>query len=279
MDLIESGVALSERGYAIHLVGRRIKFPPFKGWEVRPRLSPDQVARELRGAERAGARTGDDGLLIIDADRHGEDGPENLAVLFEGNGMALPEPTAETGGGGLHYWMRADGEVPGNTAGRLAPGVDTRGKRGQVLIPTSTHPSGGRYRWINFPPPISELPPAPEGMLAMLRKPPPAAPVKIEVRTEGGLFADGGARLYWTKAASGALSEGTRNNKGNFLAWTIGRLHAAGRCNGPLLLRELAVLLAKAGLDEREVADVCRMDETGGFRRGQSAPLFGRARP
>ena len=280
MNVRETGAALAELGYAVHRIGSDVKWPRgLKGWERRPAPTPQQARRELAGAVRLGVRTGG-GLLVLDADRHGEvDGVANLRVLFGANGMALPEPTARTGGGGLHWYFRAEGETPRNTAGRLAPGVDTRGDGGQVVAPPSTHESGRCYEWTDgLPPPVAGLPEAPAGLLALLRRPPPAPPVRVEVRTEGGLFSDGGARLYWTKAASEALSEGTRNVRGNGLAFIIGRLHAAGRCNGPALLRELAGLLSKAGLDEREIADVCRLDETGGFRRGQGSPLFGKAR-
>jgi hypothetical protein len=45
---------------------------------------------------------------------------------------------------GLHVFFACDAEVP-NSTGRLAPGVDVRGKGGYVVAAPSVHPSGAVY--------------------------------------------------------------------------------------------------------------------------------------
>jgi DNA-binding IscR family transcriptional regulator len=73
------------------------------------------------------------------------DGPEGRESL---QGLSLPPTiTAETGGGGLHYWYRLPEGVRVENTVRLAPGLDVRTKGCYVVAPPSVHRSGARYRW------------------------------------------------------------------------------------------------------------------------------------
>ena len=68
-----------------------------------------------------------------------------------------PTPCVRTGGGGLHYYFRAQG-VPKKTA--LLPGMDLQGEGALAVAPPSIHPSGQCYQWaegLRF----GELEPAP----------------------------------------------------------------------------------------------------------------------
>lgn len=53
----------------------------------------------------------------------------------------------------------------GNSAGKLGPGIDTRGQDGYTLIPPSVHPSGAAYRWADFSQVIA---PVPDWLLRLL---------------------------------------------------------------------------------------------------------------
>ena len=57
--------------------------------------------------------------------------------------------TSVTGRGGYQLLYRVQPNVMlGNTSGRLAPAVDTRGEGGQIVFPGSIHPDNGRrYQW------------------------------------------------------------------------------------------------------------------------------------
>jgi hypothetical protein len=91
-----------------------------------------------------------DGLLVVDLDkRPGKDGVSSFAAL----GKVPRTRAARTGGGGMHLYFRVPCRVP-NTAGKLGPGIDTRGEGGYVLAPGSGHVSGGRYEL------LAELEPA-----------------------------------------------------------------------------------------------------------------------
>lgn len=85
------------------------------------------------------------GLVVLDIDpRNG--GDTTLANWSE-KGLRLPEgPTAKTGSGGCHFYLRhPGGEVP--TIPGLAPGIDLKVEGSYVLAPPSLHPSGSRYIW------------------------------------------------------------------------------------------------------------------------------------
>ena len=84
------------------------------------------------------------GYVVIDGD--GSTGVTNVEEL------TLPEdaPRAETGGGGLHVFLRHPGggtRIP-NSAGKLAAKVDVRGDGGYVCLAPSLHRSGRRYAWL-----------------------------------------------------------------------------------------------------------------------------------
>ncbi|OON79196.1 bifunctional DNA primase/polymerase [Streptomyces tsukubensis] len=102
-----------------------------------------------------------------------------LRTLALRGGFTVPETVVVlTPSGGRHLWLRGtrDTRVP-NSVGRLAPGIDVRGRGGYLVGPGSLT-SHGLYR---FAPSTAHLPPAPcpTGLLRLLLpppQPPPAAP-------------------------------------------------------------------------------------------------------
>jgi len=48
---------------------------------------------------------------------------------------------------GRHVYFRTPQSPVGNSAGKIAPGVDARGTGGYCLAPPSIHPTGRRYAW------------------------------------------------------------------------------------------------------------------------------------
>ncbi len=86
-------------------------------------------------------------LDVLDCDpQHG--GDESLRDLYQEIGRdAFQTVTCETGGGGMHLYYRVNGHSLGNSEGKLAEGLDTRGVGGYVIAPPSVHPSGRVYQW------------------------------------------------------------------------------------------------------------------------------------
>ena len=99
-------------------------------------------------------------IAVIDADSiegHGIDGLTNLLDLELQHGL-LPETLkARTPSGGEHSFFHDPEGKMKSTAGVLAPGVDTRGVGGMVVLAPSLVKGKGAYAWINALP-IAQLP-------------------------------------------------------------------------------------------------------------------------
>jgi Bifunctional DNA primase/polymerase, N-terminal/AAA domain len=145
------------------------------------------------------------GLFVLDVDpKNG--GLDSLAKLPE----LPPTRAARTPSGGFHYFFRWQAPL-GNSAGKLGPGLDTRGEGGYVVVPPSII-DGKRYEWMNEDDP-AELP---DWLLKRLLPPssPPRNPVERRLVSAPELIGD----PRRSKAAStlieraGELAEGERNS-------------------------------------------------------------------
>ena len=68
--------------------------------------------------------------------------------------------------GGAHLYFKSKGKVRISTD-RIAPGVDTRGEAGYIIMPPSRNSDGGEYRFVNADD-FNDLPTFPEELLARL---------------------------------------------------------------------------------------------------------------
>lgn len=82
-------------------------------------------------------------LAVVDLDiKNGADGPGEWAALNIDDSAALEQ---ETPSGGIHkIWSTPDGIK--STAGKLGPGIDTRGEGGYIVVAPSCTPEGS-YVW------------------------------------------------------------------------------------------------------------------------------------
>ncbi|WP_018990996.1 bifunctional DNA primase/polymerase [Aromatoleum toluclasticum] len=109
--------------------------------------------------------TGEDsGLLVVDVDpRNG--GDASLATLEEIHGALPRDYVVESGGGGLHIYLRLpEGiELPCSV---LTDGIDVKCEGGYVIAPPSIHPNGTPYRLFAG----GAVPPAPDWLVALLQE-------------------------------------------------------------------------------------------------------------
>ncbi|MFH1022111.1 MAG: bifunctional DNA primase/polymerase [Planctomycetota bacterium] len=105
------------------------------------------------------------GLVVVDVD-----GAENPWLADPPEKLSGAVRSLTPGGGRHHVFRQPSGRAWGNTTGKLAPKVDTRGNGGYILAPPSVV-GGKSYRWaddagLNRPP--GELPEPPAWLAAVL---------------------------------------------------------------------------------------------------------------
>jgi putative DNA primase/helicase len=98
-----------------------------------------------------GGLTGEaSGVLVVDVDPK-SGGDLSLTDLIEAYGDEwLDTLKVRTGSGGFHFFFEyPKGLDLRNTAGKIAPGIDTRANGGYVVLPSSKHVSGNRYELLD----------------------------------------------------------------------------------------------------------------------------------
>ncbi|MEV0010819.1 bifunctional DNA primase/polymerase [Streptomyces sp. NPDC047973] len=200
-------------------------------WEQRATTDPDRIrAAWSTGAFNIGIATGPSNLFVVDLDRpkpnsdqDAPDGAANLAALCERAGHPVPRTrTIRTASGGTHLYFSAPAAVRlHNTAGTLAPLVDTRAWGGYVVATGST--IHGHTYAVHGPALINPLPPWLMGILVPPHPKPAAAPAPAPVRAHR--YAE--TALHREQSAVRSAPEGRRNATllasvramGRFVAW------------------------------------------------------------
>jgi hypothetical protein len=246
-DLLSAALEAAERGWPVLPLKPGGKRPALHGenacthtgpcagghlkWEQRATTDPDRIrAAWTAGAFNVGIATGPAGLLVVDLDKPKTNsnadtpcGVTTFHALCERAGQVVPATrTVRTASGGQHLYFAAPaGTRLTNSAGTLAPLVDTRAHGGYVVAPGSTTPAG-TYDVLDDRPPA----PLPEWLYTRLTarqvlRALTAAPVasRSSRRATAALDAE--------TAAVAATTEGGRNARllagaralGRFVAW------------------------------------------------------------
>ncbi|MFE9447377.1 bifunctional DNA primase/polymerase [Streptomyces sp. NPDC006739] len=201
-------------------------------WEQRATTDPDRIrAAWSRAPFNVGIATGPSGLVVVDLDMPKEkgssDAPSGAATfeaLCERAGHTVPDThRTRTASGGQHLYLAApSGARLANTAGTLAPLVDTRAWGGYVVAAGSIT-AAGPYETVNDSP-VAALP---VWLLRLLEPAPvqPAAPLRLPA-VSGSRAAV--AALEAECAAVTAAPESMRNITLNRCAFKVGRFVAWG---------------------------------------------------
>jgi Bifunctional DNA primase/polymerase, N-terminal len=210
--------------------------PTGSGWNKRPAINGWQssAATDARTIAQwwvqfpnaaVGIPLGQIGVIVIDADRHGQDSPDgvaNLQELLREN--EWPEhPVADTAGGGEHHFFRnLEGEnALGNGEGTIANlGINVRGSGGFIVAPLSRRLDKQMWEPRDSTPHLAEafsensIPIIPDWLAERLRKPRTPAGQKVGERERSYAV----AALRGCESELKSASNGARNNTLNTFA-------------------------------------------------------------
>ena len=212
------------------------------------------------------------GVVVLDVDpKNG--GDDGLVGLREEYGNLPATRTVVTGGGGAHFYFRHPGEEIRNSAGRLGPGLDVRGDGGYVVAPPSVHVSGSSYEWADSTPVAAP----PDWLVAEMRGTRKRVSAKGVNGTPVPAPAPDGGTAYGKKALEretatvSSAAEGTRNDRLNTAAFSLGQLVAGGELERHVVEAALTAAARTAGLPDEEAARTIESGITAGMREPRSA--------
>jgi hypothetical protein len=184
-------------------------------------------------------------LLALDFDpKHG--GDASLHDLIEAHGDSWTDTlTHRTGSGGFHFFFQYSLDIElRNSAGKVAPGVDTRGEGGYVVLPPSIHASGNSYEMMK----VAVVRPVPDWLIAALKEDDSARVID---------FQELKGRKTFARAYGDPFYDGTRNS-GLFGVgigrWRYGWVEDVTELHAQLL--EVNAARCVPPLDDAEVAEM-----------------------
>lgn len=146
--MLRTALSLAQKGLAVFPCRVRDKRPAtangLKDASSDPAVIAEWWRREpqLNVAIATGAASG---IFVVDVD--GLDAEVELRRLEAEYGELPATVEVITPRPGRHLYFKMPETPVRNSAGKIAPGIDTRGTGGYVLVPPSIHPSGRPYHW------------------------------------------------------------------------------------------------------------------------------------
>ncbi|MQL64424.1 DNA primase [Streptomyces vinaceus] len=247
--LLSAALGAAERGWHVFPLRPGTKRPALHGetacpgtgpcagghrkWEQRATTDPDRIrAAWSRAPFNVGIATGPSELLVVDLDVAKDNssadapcGAATFGALCERTGQAVPRTrTVRTASGGRHLYFTAPAAVRlHNTAGTLAPLVDTRAWGGYVVAAGSLV-GGARYE-VEGP---ALLRPLPDWLKTLLVPPHPVNRPPVAGPDAGRRRPYVDAALTRETAAVAAAHEGRRNATLLRAGRALGRFVASG---------------------------------------------------
>lgn len=148
------------------------KIPRIKNWPNKASTNENEIRAWMKTwpSSNIGMITGKtSGVFVLDVDVK-TGGIENLDLLKSEYGPLPDTLTAQTGGGGRHYFFKYPSGGLSNSTGELPSGLDVRANGGQIVVSPSIHPDTGReYVWQDFEPGEIEVAEAPPWLLNLIK--------------------------------------------------------------------------------------------------------------
>jgi Bifunctional DNA primase/polymerase, N-terminal len=192
------------------------------------------------------------GTFVVDLD--GEQAGRDFVNMCGRHGEPPPTLTVITGRG-KHLYFRSSAEVK-NSAGRIGPGIDTRGPGGYTIAPPSVHPSGSVYLLDRR---CLEVADAPQWIVDLARP-------KVEVQPVRQPCHHPDASLRGLKGIIGTVANARQGERNSLVFW--GACRAAELVGAGIIAEQFAEQLlieaaASAGLPWPEA----RVTVRSGFRQ------------
>jgi hypothetical protein len=215
------------------------------------------------------------GLIVIDADRHGEDdGVAAIAELMHQNQFDPNDaPVVGTPNAGTHFVFRQPpGRELGNGRGGLPAGIDVRGAGGYVIAAGTVMADGRRYEIFGS---LADAPVLPGWLVDLISSPVKSAPVPVLVPagdrpSDERVAAYVGAALEQELDAVRSAPKGQRNHQLNRSAFALGQLVGAGWITGAQVSAMLENAAAELAHDDGPIA--VRKTIASGLRSGARDP-------
>ena len=241
------------------------KVPAIKGWKKKATRQKDKVDTFWTAHPDAniGIVTGGAWLFVLDVD--GDEGRQSLAALRQEHG-SIPETVMVRTPRGKHYYFRADESIP-NNAGRLGPGLDGRGDGGYVIGAGSVGQNGKQYRYAKgHSPDDVEIAEMPAWLIARLRQEPRREGGSSDsFRIDAGMPSAYAASALQDEAdAVRGAPKGTRNDRLNSAAFSMGQLVGAGEICRAEVEAALSEAALAAGLEADEIKPTIESGLAGG---------------
>lgn len=236
---METALSLARSGYSIfpcYSGGEQAKRPmPFLRWREESTTDIDKIRQWWCKWPSAaiGLDLAKSGLLVIDCDKHNEDGVEKFGELTASHNHDIDlSPLVATPNEGSHVYFKQPLQGPsfGNARGQLPKGIDVRGAGGYVIAPGTVMEDGRVYELFGN---LSDVPPLPDWLSTIIGAKEieeKQAPVTVQRQNYGDARID----AYCDAAISAEISKvetapkGSRNNTLNEAAFALGQLIGAG---------------------------------------------------
>ncbi|MCK6458113.1 MAG: bifunctional DNA primase/polymerase [Phycisphaerae bacterium] len=234
--MLQAALWYADLGYAVFPCAPGRKQPATEHGLLDATTDQEQIERWWSESPTANVAIRTDGLLVVDID--GADNPWLADEPGKLRELACAPTSLTPRGGRQHLFRQPPGKRWRNTAGQLAPHVDTRADGGYILVAPSVV-DGKCYRWLedqglDVPP---EKLPEPPGWLVQMLEALPAA---------------NGAVVVCDAPDANAIPEGQRNDT---LARLAGAMRRVGMSRTEIFAALLRVNVERCHppLDQREV--------------------------